>query len=190
MAMPKVVERYWTREDAHRMPDDGKRYECIDGVLLVTPGPAYDHVYTLEAIRRAIEEFAIALRPGARLFLSPADVELEPRSMVQPDLFVARPKTGLDRIRRAEDIRDLLLAVEVLSPGTARIDRGRKRAFYQRCGVQEYWIVDHEARLVERWRPADLRPEILRETLEWRPVGAQHSLRIDLPALFADAFGE
>jgi Uma2 family endonuclease len=190
MAMPDVVERFWTPEDVRQLPDDGNRYECIDGVLLVTPGPAYDHVYTVEGFFRALDAFAIAMRPAARLYQPPADVELEPRSVVQPDLFVARPRIGLDRIRRAADIRDLLLAVEVLSPGTARIDRGRKRAFYQRCGVQEYWIVDHEARLVERWRPSDLRPEIIRDTLEWLPEGAQQSLRIDLPALFSEALGE
>ena len=63
-----------------------------------------------------------------------------------------------------------LLAVEVLSPSTARADRTVKRRLYQRAGVPEYWIVDLEARLVERWRPADERPEVLTDTLTWRPV--------------------
>jgi len=189
MAMPDVVERDWMPGDVRRLPDDGNKYECVDGVLLVTPGPAYDHVYTVEAFFRALDAFAITLRPDARLYQSSADVELDSRSMVQPDLFVARPKSGLDRIRRTEDVRDLLLAIEVLSPGTARVDRGPKRELYQRAGVHEYWIVDHEARLVERWRPSDVRPEILRGTLVWHPEGAVKPLALDLPALFAQARG-
>lgn len=61
------------------------------------------------------------------------------------------------------------LIVELLSHSTARHDRITKRAVYQECGVPEYWIVDLDARLVERWRPGDERPEILDRALDWRP---------------------
>ena len=80
----------------------------------------------------------------------------------------------------------MLLAVEILSPGTAIRDRGVKRRLYQREGVPEYWIVDLEARLIERWRPSDLRPEIAHETIEWTPAGATASHMIDLADYFAD----
>ena len=93
-------------------------------------------------------------------------------------------------IRKPEDLQTLILAIEVLSPSTARTDRGRKREFSHRAGVHEYWIVDHAARVVERWRPTDSRPEILSGTLTWHPEGATASLEIDLPALFRDALGE
>ena len=78
----------------------------------------------------------------------------------------------------------------MLSPSTARTDRGRKRECYQRAGVHEYWIVDHAARLVERWRPTDARPEIISGTLVWHPEGAATPLEIDLPALFREALGD
>ena len=77
--------------------------------------------------------------------------------------------------------------VEVLSPSTARADRHRKRLIYQSEGVPEYWIVDSGARLVERWRPGEERPEILHDALVWQPVAGIAALTIDLPALFDDA---
>jgi len=190
MAMPDVVERYWTPEDVRQLPDDGNRYECIDGVLLVTPAPRIPHANVVDVFLDAIREYSRALRPGAWLYHAPVDIEIPPQSLLQPDIFLARPRSGIARIMQSEDIRDLLLVIEVLSPSTARVDRGRKREFYQRAGVHEYWIVDHGARLVERWRPSDARPEILSGTLRWHPEGANEPLEIDLPALFADALGE
>jgi Uma2 family endonuclease len=71
-----------------------------------------------------------------------------------------------------------------LSPSTARFDRTVKRPFYQRVGVPEYWIVDLDARLVERWRPSDERPEIIIGKLAWRPDGAQSELLLQLEELW------
>ncbi len=65
-----------------------------------------------------------------------------------------------------------ILAVDILSPGTAGRDRGIKRHLYQQAGVPEYWIVDLDSRLVERWRPADERPEILSETVSWQVLNS------------------
>ena len=77
-----------------------------------------------------------------------------------------------------------ILVVEILSPGTATRDRGKKRTIYQNAGVAEYWIVDIDAQLVERWRPADQRPEILQGDLIWQPDADGQSLTIDLVKLF------
>ena len=79
----------------------------------------------------------------------------------------------------------LLLVIEVTSPSTARQDRQLKRRRYQRAGVPEYWIVDLDARIVERWRPQDERPEILDEQLTWQPQPGAAPLEIDLVSLFA-----
>jgi Uma2 family endonuclease len=78
----------------------------------------------------------------------------------------------------------------VLSPSTARADRTIKRRRYQRAGVPEYWIVDPDARTVERWRPDDERPEVLSETIAWRPSPDVEPLAMDLPTLFARIHGE
>lgn len=84
----------------------------------------------------------------------------------------------------------LLLVIEVLSPSTARTDRTTKRRRYQRAGIPEYWIVDPDSRTVERWRPADDRPEVISEHLLWHPAGAGQPLTIGLAELFSRIHGE
>ena len=115
--------------------------------------------------------------------LSPADLELSSGSIVQPDIFVIPPPGG-GPIASWTDVSALLLAVEVLSPSTARADRVLKRAHYQRAGVPEYWIVDNDTQAIERWRPTDERPEILAERIAWEPEGATQPLVIDLEKFF------
>src|SRR3990170_4416877 len=105
--------------------------------------------------QRAVARLLFALQLWIReqdigeVLLSPADLELEPDDLVQPDMFVC-PVVAKDWT----DIRSLVLAVEVLSPTTERYDRGRKRRYFSRVGVPEYWIVDCDQRVIERWRPA------------------------------------
>ena len=179
--MGMVAPTLYTAEMVRALPEDGRRYEVIDGALLVTPAPGVAH-------QRAIRELFLLLHPyvqdhqlGETLW-SPADIELDPRTLVQPDLFVTltRPKPG----DTWQDV-ELRLAIEVLSPSTARYDRLTKRVRYQRQGV-EYWIVDLDARVVERWAPSDERPEILGGELRWRPSAAAPELTIDLDAFFAE----
>lgn len=185
MAMPVLEPRYWTAEDVRALPDDRNRYECIDGVLLMTPSPTWDHGYVIDGLQRAIDGY-LGRRGPHRATRSPSDVEIVPGTLVQPDLFVPFAIDPTRRPRGWLEIAGLTLAIEVLSPSTARVDRGRKRLFYQRAGVLEYWIVDMDARVVERWRSNDERPEVLREELLWHPSGMAEPLRIDLAALFAE----
>lgn len=76
--------------------------------------------------------------------------------------------------------------IEVSSANAARYDRIVKRPAFQDAGVAEFWIVDLDARLVERWRPGDSRPEIVVRRLTWMPPGAATPLEIDLVAFFAE----
>ena len=78
----------------------------------------------------------------------------------------------------------------MLSPSTARADRITKRIRFQRAGIPEYWIVDMDARSIERWRPQDERPEILATTIIWQPAPEHPPLTIDLTAFFAKVHGE
>lgn len=187
MGMPQPVAD-WTVARVLELPDDGNRYEVVDGELLVTPAPSLAHQAAIQALYERIKPYAQAHRIG-RVLLSPADLELDQRTLVQPDLFVAPPVGGRPP-RSWKEIATLLLAVEVLSPATARADRQVKRRRYQRHGVAEYWVVDLDARLVERWRPGDDRPEILTERLEWRPLPGVRALELDLAAVFSEALDE
>jgi len=83
----------------------------------------------------------------------------------------------------------LILTVEVLSPSTRRADRGKKRETYQDKGVPEGWIVDTDARVVERWRPNEEMPEVSSERLESHPDTEAPPLDIDLPGYFDRVLG-
>ena len=182
--MGMAVAHDWTVERVRAIPEDSNRYECVDGVLYVTPGPSYDHQ---SGARFLGERLIAAVEPPGLgfVFTNPIDVEFGPRTMVEPDVAVVPLIEG----RRPKNWREagrLLLAVEILSPGTASRDRGVKRRLYQREGVPEYWIVDLEARLIERWRPDDVRPEIAHDAIAWEPEGATAPHLIDVAAYFAD----
>ena len=118
---------------------------------------------------------------------SPSDVELEPELITQPDIFVVPAQEWGRVMRDGLPIKELLLAIEVLSPTSARHDRVRKRPHYQRH-VPAYWIADLDARLVELWEPADERPALMTETLSWHPTGATTAFTLDLPAFFESVF--
>jgi len=180
------VSHDWTAERAIALPADGNRYEVLDGELFVTPVPTWDHQDVVTSLIMAIKPYVKENRLGWAM-VSPADITFSPRRLVQPDLFVV-PWRAEGKPSAWTEVKSLLLAVEVLSPSTAHADRLRKRLIYQDEGVPEYWILDLDARLVERWRPEDARGEILTGVLEWRPRAEKDidPLRIDLPALFEE----
>jgi Uma2 family endonuclease len=188
MAMPASPTPISTIEELLALPDDGLRHELLDGLHVVTPAPEYPHQSVLSEILVALHK---ALEGNAELqvLASPADIVLSPRTLVQPDLFVIRRQPG-QRIRKWREVGVPVLAIEFLSPSTAARDRGAKRRIYQRAGVAEYWIVDLDARLVERWRPSDERPEIVTEILRWEPGTGMTPVAIDLPQLFRQTLGD
>lgn len=179
MSMPAM--RPWTREQVLALPADGQRHELVDGELLVTPTPRVRHQEAVLYLHAMLSAFLQAHQLG-RSFCLPADLELEPGQLTQPDLFVL---PTAPRFERWEDAPRPLLVVEVLSAATARGDRGPKRRLYQRAGVPELWIVDLDARLIERWRPADARPELLDLSLAWQPSAAAPAMTLDLAAFFS-----
>ena len=197
----------WTADKVRALPDDGNRYEVVDGELFVTPAPSWRHQ---EAVGRLYALLLSYLRehPVAAILLAPAEVAYERETLVQPDLFIV-PLVQGRRPGTWQEVGRLLVAIEVLSPNTARADREVKRRLYQRQNVPEYWIVDVDARLVERWRPDDERGELLTEELLWQPDWPESGrslaaarddspeqdpavlpLRIELPRLFAEVWAE
>ncbi|MGH7754471.1 MAG: Uma2 family endonuclease [Gemmatimonadales bacterium] len=182
--MPDTA-RKWTREMVLALPEDGNRYELFDGELLVTPSPAMRHQLAVALLGDVISPYVTAHRLG-RTLTSPADLHLGGEQLSQPDLFVL---PALPPDRRWSAAPNPILVIEVLSPSSARGDRLVKRRRFQRTGIPEYWIVDLDARIVERWRPDDQRPEIMDERLEWHPGEAPMALVIDLPTLFDQACG-
>ena len=174
--------RDWTVERWRELPADGNRYELVEGLLLVTPSPALPHQRAAFELARLIADYVERFRIGLTV-IAPADVHYDDRTVVEPDVFVAPLVDGRSP-RSCEEVRGLLLAAEVISPSSARADRITKRRLYQRERVPEYWIVDLDARVVERWRPDDDRPELLSERLDWQPAAQHPSLSLSLPDYF------
>jgi len=171
-----------TLEELHALPEDGNRYELIDGELFVTPAPTLRHQDAAGRLYRLIAPFAETSRCDA--YFAPADITFASHTLVQPDLFILPRRTDGVRAERFEDVGRLLLAVEVVSPSSRRTDRNQKRRLYEREGVPTYWIVDQEQRVVEVWGPDGEACRVERESLELDLPGAAAPLVITLPALF------
>jgi len=172
---------YYTADMVRALPEDGNRYEAVFGELLVTPAPQVWHQVIvgrlLEALTAYLHRYAVGYALG-----SPADISWSADTLVQPDVFVA----DLGEVRALDwsRVKRLLLAVEVLSPATARYDRFTKRRLYQEVGVPVYWIVDPDEKLVDVWTPGDVRPVTHDECVVWSPAGAAEPLAIPLVELF------
>jgi Uma2 family endonuclease len=184
MAMP-AIRRRWTAADVRALMNESRawpRYELIAGELVVTPAPGSAH--QLAVLEIAILLAAYVDREALGIVVtSPADLELRPGTITQPDVFVIPADTRIaGKVLQWPDVKGLLLAVEVLSPSSVRLDRVEKRDFYLDSGVAEYWIVDLDARVVERWTANQESPATLRDRLVWEASATP--LNIDLPAMF------
>ena len=186
MGMPVSKARY-TVDDLEAMPDDGNRYEIIDGELFVTPAPATRHQWALMRLVARLLPWCDSV--GRALFAAPTDVQASRLSQVEPDLFVVPRAVVFEGNQRWVPMDSLLLAVEILSPSTRRLDRKLKRTLYLGEGVPEYWIVDLDARTFGVWRPGASMADMQRESLIWHPSPDREPLVIDLVEYFREVLG-
>ena len=133
--MPLPWGAVLTEDDLATMPDDGHRYELLDGTLLVTPAPNVNHQQCVGALFALLRS---ARQSGHTVLVAPLDVRLSRVTVLEPDVLVARTAD----LTPARLEGPPLLAVEVLSPSTRRIDLGTKRLAYEAAGVPAYWLVD------------------------------------------------
>ncbi|HEV2782228.1 MAG TPA: Uma2 family endonuclease [Actinophytocola sp.] len=127
--------RPFTVDDLEAMPDDGNRYELIDGMLLVSPAPGKRHQRTLFKLAIALEEAC-----PKHLLVLPAPFAVRPSrsTELQPDVLVARKADLTEKLLPVAPV----LAVEVFSPSSVINDLNNKKAAYERMGVASYWVVD------------------------------------------------
>jgi len=144
MATQRRVVKF-TYEDYKHTPED-KRYDLIDGDLIMVPAPRTAHQVTSLEIEFLLITF-VKENDSGNVFHAPYDVVLSDTDVVQPDiLFVSNERSNIiteDNIRGAPD-----LVIEILSPSTAQRDRTLKRTLYARHGVREYWLADTDAKNV------------------------------------------
>lgn len=175
----------WTLDQLDRLPDDGNKYELVDGQLFVTPAPAFAHerlqLVLHRILARHVEEAGIGEVYGSHAAIRSDQSEL------QPDLSVRRMLTTMPNAW--SEVPLPILVVEIVSPTTRRRDHEHKRDFYLRIGIPEYWIVDGTQRTIRvvKSNSADVVPN---DELTWHPVNTTTPLRIDVGKFFHDALGD
>ena len=137
-----------TRDDLDTMPDDGHRYELIDGVLVVSPAPRVVHQRVVSRLLVILHQ---ACPAGAEAFTAPLDVALADDTVMQPDLLVAWTTDFTERDLPTAPV----LAIEVLSPSTRAFDLLLKKDRLQRAGCAHYWVVDPDVPAISAWRLVD-----------------------------------
>ena len=174
----------WTYSDYARLPDDGNRYEVIDGELLVTPSPSPLHQRVGARLLMALDPFVERHHLG--LVIPDVDLLFRTGQFLRPDLLVV-PESGRDGITDRGIETAPLLVVEILSPTSGAIDRVKKPARYGDFAIPEYWVLDPEERCAWVWRFAEgaTTPERCEQRLTWHPRGAREPLVVDLGEVLA-----
>lgn len=178
MATKRVRQRRWTRADLALLPDDGNRYEVLDGQLLVTPQASLPHQWIAMRLILALEPYCA--RHGIGCALGPGAVPFG-RNELQPDVLVV-PGTSVELVARGarwEDHPRPLLVVEVLSRSTERRDVGVKREAYLSLRIPDYWVVDRFDRRALVWATGSAEPAVTFDVIRWRPLPS----RPDVPPL-------
>src|SRR5262249_41190546 len=146
--MATGLKRKLDYDDYVRLPDDGKRYEILDGELYVTPAPSPLHQRVSKRLQRKLEDYFESRQLG-EVFDAPIDMILGHHDVAQPDILVV---TNPGQISGRGIERPPPLVVEVLSPSTRRHDREVKMRRYAALGVPHYWIVDPESQWIAQYR--------------------------------------
>lgn len=143
------MPRPYTYREYCLLPEDGRRWELVDGDLLVSPSPTPRHQTVSRRLQFALMDQLE--QPGlAQVFNAPMDVVLSDTDVVQPDLLVVADPAAVGD-KAIVGVPDLV--VEILSPSNPERDRYLKKAVYERFGVEEYWVVDPDVGSVEAWVP-------------------------------------
>lgn len=136
-----------TRHDYEDMPDGPPYYQVVEGDLIMSPSPTLYHQRVAGRIFFRISSY-LEKKPVGEAFIAPLDVFLTEVNVFQPDVvFVSAQRSSIIASEGLEGAPDLV--VEILSPGTAKIDKGSKRKIYARTGVQELWLVDPDLKQVQ-----------------------------------------
>jgi Uma2 family endonuclease len=140
-----------TVDDFMLFPDDGKRHEIIDGVHYVTPSPVTRHQAILGRLHLSLGNFLVDQPQLGRVFFAPFDVIFTRWDVVEPDLLIISGDQ-LDILTTKNVQGAPAVVVEILSPGTRKVDESIKRRLFERAGVREYWLIDPELDIVKVYR--------------------------------------
>src|SRR5207248_2806207 len=145
--VPGPPQGAWTYDEYAALPDDGQRYEIVNGVLMMAPAPSPEHQDIVLEIASYLR-IHVKLAGLGRVFPAPIDVDLGPKNVFQPDVVVVL-NAHLDRVKAKKIVGAPDLVVEIASPATAAIDRTAKYEKYAHAGILEYWIVNPHRQTIE-----------------------------------------
>ena len=146
VAQTRPAPGTWTYEDLFGLPDDGRRYEIIEGELYEMPSANWNHAVTIMNLIALL--LPVVRKLGGEIVTASVDVFFQGANPVIPDIIVLLPGgVAVPVLRGIEGPPDLL--IEVVSPSNPGHDRLTKRALYARAGVREYWLVDPVTRTIE-----------------------------------------
>ncbi len=147
--MPIPEHLKLTYDDYLNFPDDGKRYEIVDGESYMAPAPQTRHQVVSINLEAILMRYTQTNNAGYILH-APVDVVFSATTIVQPDiLFIQKGRAHIIKKNAIEGPPDLI--IEILSPGNERLDRFTKMKRYAIFGVGEYWLIDYQARTLEQY---------------------------------------
>ena len=176
----------WTYAEYARLPDDGNRYEVLDGEVLTTPSPGTPHQRIAARLFIFLTEYVN--RHGIGEMMWDLDLLFFTGQFLRPDMtYVANDQRHLLTDRGIEGMPGLV--VEVLSPSSGRIDKVKKPARYADFGVPEYWVIDPSRKTILVWEFAlgGTQPRIVTDRLIWQPEAGVVPFELELSQLFADS---
>ena len=176
-----TTTRRWRRADLERLPNDGNRYEVLDGELFVTPQAAFRHQQVAARLIRKLGDYCE--HHGIGEVVGPGSVIFERESELQPDVQVIPGRRAPHANVAWEDLPLPILVVELLSDSTARRDLGKKREAYLRIGIPAYWVVDLQQPRVLVWSSVSIEPTIVTDVLRWQPLDAVSALETTIEVL-------
>ena len=180
----KTAAGEWTYSEYARLPDDGNRYEVLDGEVLVTPAPTMHHQKVILRLAMILVEYVE--RPGHGWIFQDVDLLFATGHFLRPDLLVVPADAREGMTDRGMELPPVLV-VEVLSPSSHKVDLEKKPRRYLDFGVPGYWVVDPGEGVVRTWDrdTGPDRPREVRDTLRWSfPEGAE-PLEVTVPELVA-----
>jgi Uma2 family endonuclease len=153
----------WTVDDLLAMPEDGLRRELLDGVLLVSPSPTNDHQTIAMLLAAALHRQC----PPTFAMTEGVEVQLSPRRSFIPDVLVVTYEAAARRPRRFAP-REVVLAVEIVSPTSESMDRFMKPALFAQAGVPCYWRIESEGVLTVHAHQLDPAGKVYAQTGEFK----------------------